>query len=149
RRLRREHGLLLFSDVPLMLARMMPAGPGDDRPTLEPLYYRLDGRVQHLLLDEFQDTSPPQWSILRPFAEEIRAGAGSAREGGPRRSFFCVGDVKQAIYGWRDGCAEVFDQVVADLHLPAGAQETLATSRRTAPVVLDVVNEVFENIADL
>lgn len=149
RRLRREHGLLLFSDVPLMLARMMPAGPGDDRPTLEPLYYRLDGRVQHLLLDEFQDTSPLQWSILRPFAEEIRAGAGSAREGGPRRSFFCVGDVKQAIYGWRDGCAEVFDQVVADLHLPAGAQETLATSRRTAPVVLDVVNEVFENIADL
>ena len=149
-RLRREQGILLFSDIPLLLAQLLPGrDPADvDDLSLEPLYYRLDSRVQHLLLDEFQDTSPLQWQILRPFAEEIRSGEGAGRDGAPARSFFCVGDVKQAIYGWRDGCAEVFDQVMEDLHLPASTVETMAKSYRTSPVVLGVVNRVFESIAD-
>ncbi len=165
-RLRREHAVLLFSDLPLMLVRRVGAGSGGDPtlrsrtrsesaweeetlPGMEALYYRLDSRVQHLLLDEFQDTSPLQWRVLRPFAEEIRAGEGSlVRDGAPARSFFCVGDVKQAIYGWRDGCAEVFDQVLEDLHLPAGIVQERSESRRTAQVVLDVVNEVFGSVAD-
>ena len=66
--------------------------------------YRLDARVAHLLLDEFQDTSPPQWRVLRPFARQVV-------DGGRRQSFFCVGDVKQAIYGWRGGVAEIFEAI--------------------------------------
>ena len=141
-RLRRQSHVMLFSDLPHKLARELPA-LGDD--VLEDVYYRLDQRVTHLLLDEFQDTSSEQWRILLPFAQEIlAAGDPSAMD----RTFFCVGDEKQAIYGWRGGCAAIFEQVEKDLHLDAGASTTLSQSWRTSPPVLDAVNRVFERIAD-
>ena len=55
----------------------------------------------HLLLDEFQDTSSQQWQVLEPLARDIT-------ENSQQRSFFCVGDEKQAIYGWRGGVAGIF-----------------------------------------
>jgi ATP-dependent exoDNAse (exonuclease V) beta subunit len=90
--------------------------------------------VKNLLLDEFQDTSPAQWRVLRPFAESAAATG----------SFFCVGDVKQAIYGWRGGVAEIFDTLRDEL--PGLDAESLAQSFRSSPVVIDVVNRVFENL---
>src|SRR5262249_57171167 len=72
---------------------------------LDSLGFRLDAAVEHLLLDEFQDTSLDQWQVLQPIALRIAR----ASRGGAPRSFFCVGDVKQAIYGWRGGMAEIFD----------------------------------------
>ena len=57
------------------------------------IWFRLDGRISHLLLDEFQDTSLMQWKVLRPLAEEIVSDSSG------ERTFFCVGDVKQSIYG--------------------------------------------------
>ncbi|WP_299805063.1 UvrD-helicase domain-containing protein, partial [Sulfuricurvum sp. RIFOXYD2_FULL_44_160] len=71
------------------------------------LYFRLDSRLKHLLLDEFQDTSVIQFDILRPLIEEIRSGIG-VNEGG---SFFFVGDVKQSIYRFRGGVSALFHQV--------------------------------------
>ena len=110
---------------------------GSAEGALDELYYRIDERVGHLLLDEFQDTSLAQWSVLRPIAEEIRAwGDGS-------RTFFCVGDPKQAIYGWRGGCADLFDQIEEDLALEPGSGERLDESFRSSQVVLDAVNRVF------
>ena len=88
-----------------------------------------------MLLDEFQDTSPAQWRVLLPFAEV------AAREG----SLFVVGDVKQAIYGWRGGVAEIFDAVTTAL--PGLHEETLEKSQRSAPVVIEVVNRVFAHVA--
>ncbi len=138
RRLRREHGLLLYSDLSMKLARDLPS-LGDD--FLLEVYYRLDGRVSHMLLDEFQDTSLEQWSVIRPIAQEITAtGDGS-------RTFFCVGDQKQAIYGWRGGCAELFDQLDDDLLLTPDAQHHLSVSYRSSQVVLDAVNQVFAGLA--
>jgi ATP-dependent exoDNAse (exonuclease V) beta subunit len=138
RRLRRESGVLLYRDLGLMLTRELPKlGEG----AMEEMHYRLDGRVGHLLLDEFQDTSLEQWAVLRGFAEEITAhGDGS-------RTFFCVGDVKQAIYGWRGGCAGLFDELPAELRLPAGASRSLTVSWRSAQAVLDGVNQVFGSLA--
>ena len=135
--LRQLHRVLLFSDLPHKLAQTLPT-LGDD--ALAEVYYRLDTRVAHLMLDEFQDTSNQQWQILRPFAEEITAHADGSR------SFFCVGDTKQAIYGWRGGCAELFDQLQGDLHLPGEAIRRRHISYRSAQVVLDAVNQVFVNI---
>ena len=154
-RLRHEQRVLLYDDLPWNLSKALPAFGDPDSPGMDELYFRLDGSVRHLLLDEFQDTSPTQWSILRPFGEEIVAGdpEASSEDGVPgdeaiARSFFCVGDAKQAIYGWRGGCAAVFEAVMSDLHLPPEAEHTLSKSWRSSQVVLDAVNHVFAGVAE-
>lgn len=98
---------------------------------------RMDGSIDHLLLDEFQDTAPVQWSVLKPMAiSTTRSETGG--------SFFCVGDTKQAIYGWRGGVAEIFDQVS---HQVKGVlQREQNTSFRSSPVVLNAVNLIFRNL---
>jgi len=105
---------------------------------------RLDARIDHLLLDEFQDTAPVQWQVLRPLAQ--RAAAGQLDSDGQTvpRSFFCVGDTKQAIYGWRGGEAEILDAVTDEL--PAVIQRPLHKSWRSSQVVIDFVNRVFKRI---
>ena len=101
------------------------------------LAWRLDSPIDHLLLDEFQDTSPPQWRVLRPLAERVTAGDAAT-------SLFCVGDVKQAIYGWRGGVAEIFDAI--DQQLPGLQTLALNTSYRSAPPVIEAVNRVFTGL---
>ena len=143
-RLRHAAGVLLYSDLPLLLEQGL-LGPGGEMPA--ELHYRIDRRVKHLLLDEFQDTSPRQWRVLRPLAQETRAHEAPVEpRSAPERSFFCVGDVKQAIYGWRGGSAKVFTQVEQDLHLGADHREEMARSYRCSPVVLRAVDAVCGRI---
>ena len=101
------------------------------------LYFRLDSRLKHLLLDEFQDTSVIQFDILRPLIEEIRSGTG-VNEGG---SFFFVGDVKQSIYRFRGGVSALFHQVAElfDVRL-----EPLKVNYRSKSAIVDFVNRAFE-----
>ena len=101
--------------------------------------YRLDCPVNHLLLDEFQDTSPLQWNIIKPFAEAIVQGSSKDK------SFFCVGDSKQAIYGWRGGVSEIFESV--GKQIDNVRQEKLVKSYRSSPVVINFVNSVFSQLA--
>ena len=122
-----------FSDVTNRLART-PLGP-----KFRQIVHRIDADTQHLLLDEFQDTSPNQWLVLKPFAKRI------VKDNTISTSFFCVGDVKQAIYGWRGGVAEIFDAIESDLG--DLDEEHLDKSFRSCPPVIDVVNKVFANIA--
>ncbi len=138
-RLRQQQGLLLYSDVPFKLT----AAIGHEHRDIMPeLYYRLDTHVTHLLLDEFQDTSSQQWQILQPFAQEICAHSDGSR------TFYCVGDLKQAIYGWRGGRAEIFGQIERQLHLAPDAEYHKNVSYRSSQVVLNAVNRVFGSIAD-
>ncbi len=126
-------GQLFFDDISDRLKDFVKAG------TTEQFAFRLDHQIQHLMLDEFQDTSPTQWSIIRPFAHQV------TRDGEPGRSFFCVGDMKQAIYGWRGGVAEIFD--VADQDLPnLTPAAALVKSYRSSPVVIEFVNQMFGNL---
>lgn len=99
--------------------------------------HRMDGNIEHVLLDEFQDTSPSQWGVLKPLA------VAAARPDSPG-SFFCVGDTKQAIYRWRGGVAGIFD-AVAD-QVPGVRQQEQNISFRSSPVVTSVVNEVFRHL---
>ena len=101
--------------------------------------FRLDNQIRHLLLDEFQDTSPSQWNVLEPFAKKV------VEQTDGSRSFFCVGDMKQAIFGWRGGVAEIFD-VVDDTLDNLTVSPALAKSYRSSQVVIDLVNDVFENV---
>jgi ATP-dependent helicase/nuclease subunit A len=131
RRLKTARRVMRFDDV----TRALADGLTDRR--VEELAYRLDGPLSHLLLDEFQDTSLGQWKVLLPFAKRVTANCGT-------RSFFCVGDGKQAIYGWRGGMAEIFDSVAQEL--PGVSEQSLVESYRSAQVVIDVVNRVFDNL---
>ena len=122
---------LRFDDVPRLLATGLAEG------LMQHTHWRLDTAIGHLLLDEFQDTSLPQWNVLKPFALASCDGAGS-------HSFFCVGDVKQAIYRWRGGVSQLFDAVQG--HLPGVGQETLTKSFRSSQPVIDTVNQVFADL---
>jgi len=101
------------------------------------LYFRLDSRLKHLLLDEFQDTSVIQFDILRPLIEEIRSGVG-VNEGG---SFFFVGDVKQSIYRFRGGVSALFHQVAELFDVRV---EPLRVNYRSRSEIVDFVNRTFD-----
>ncbi len=135
-RLKSQRRAMRFADV----TRCLSGGWVAEH--LDEVLYRLDSHLAHMLLDEFQDTSLLQWQVLRPFAQRVVA---PKQDNQAARSFFCVGDVKQAIYGWRGGVAEIFEAI--DRELGSLEHESLNTSFRSSQAVIDTVNEVFTHIA--
>lgn len=104
--------------------------------------HRLDGAIRHLLLDEFQDTSVTQWGVLEPLAREL------LRQPAEQSSFFCVGDLKQSIYGWRSGEPRLLAEMAEHLRDDGELRlRHLELSFRSSPVVLDAVNRVFARLA--
>jgi len=138
----RRGGQLSFEDAQYLLTAHNPAGGGRPLSRLAGapgrLYidYRLDCRLDHWLLDEFQDTSDLQWEVLGNLVDELIQDAACTR------SFFYVGDVKQAIYGWRGGNARLFGAIL-DRYGDAIARQPLNASFRSGPAVIDTVNSVF------
>ncbi len=126
---------LTFADLEWR-SYLLLRGPGN----AEWVRYKLDQKIDHLLIDEFQDTSPTQWRLLLPFLEEMAAG-----DGGRARSVFIVGDAKQSIYGFRRANPELLGTAARWLrtHLDA-VTVPLNDSRRSAPAVIDFVNALFE-----
>jgi ATP-dependent helicase/nuclease subunit A len=139
----RRAGKLTFADVQRLL---MPdhapvltgeAVAGNGRLFID---YRLDGEIDHWLLDEFQDTSVGQWSILRNLVDE------AVQDPSGERSFFCVGDVKQAIFTWREGDPRLFQDVLDHYNAVAPgtiAEGKLVESWRSGPALIEMVNAVF------
>lgn len=126
-----EYGELAFDDVTNLLYTLLHQEISKDF-----LYFRLDGAIEHLLIDEFQDTSIVQYQILLPIIEEIRAGQGVKEF----KTLFFVGDVKQSIYRFRGGAKELFGYAKKSLHLDINA---LDTNYRSNELVVDFVNELF------
>lgn len=140
-----SEGAYRFDDLSKRLSKFIYTGDA-----LEHAEYRLDAQTRHLLLDEFQDASYEQWLVVRPFALAI-----TSRENAdldridpdfPRKlaTFFCVGDVKQAIYGWRGGVAEIFRAI--ETELPNVELKGMTKNWRSSPVIIRVVNKLFETI---
>jgi ATP-dependent exoDNAse (exonuclease V) beta subunit len=136
RTLKGATGQLRFGEV----TQALVDGITEQALTVDGLAFRLDGAVEHLLLDEFQDTSFSQWRVLEPIAQQLTQAPAKAR-----RSFFCVGDVKQAIYGWRGGMAEIFNTLESSLGRLD--EKHLDESRRSAQPIIDIINKVFGNLA--
>jgi len=104
---------------------------------------RLDARVRHLLVDEFQDTSPLQWHALHAWLAGY-AGAGGGASGQRPPGVFIVGDPKQSIYRFRGAEPRVFDAAREFLVEAMGASVLACDhTRRNAPELLAVLNQVF------
>ncbi len=131
--LKTHEGNLEFNDVAYLTSILF------SRYSFERLAWRMDQKIDHLLLDEFQDTSIQQWRVLRPLAQRVcQPDTG--------RTFFCVGDVKQAIYGWRGGVAEIFDEVQSEFSEQIESASNRSKSWRSSPAVIDTVNQIFLQI---
>ena len=108
--------------------------------------YKLDGGIDHLLLDEVQDTAPAQWRIAHALTEEFFAGLGAR---GAHRTVFAVGDRKQSIYSFQGADADEFDRarIILRRRVTAVGREfrevPLDVSFRSTEPVLALVDAVF------
>jgi ATP-dependent helicase/nuclease subunit A len=101
RREKAERGLLDYDDLIDKTLAML------DRVSSGWVHYKLDRGVDHVLIDEAQDTSPRQWDIVERLIAEFAAGAGA--RGGLTRTVFAVGDEKQSIFSFQGAAPREFD----------------------------------------
>ncbi|MDB5664054.1 double-strand break repair helicase AddA [Cypionkella sp.] len=108
--------------------------------------FRLDGGIDHILVDEAQDTSPDQWQVIELLAAEFTAGQGTRDE---TRTLFVVGDKKQSIYSFQGADVAAFDEKQSDFGTKFhSAQKNfvrldLEYSFRSSAAILRVVDETF------
>ena len=145
---KRNAGLLAYDDL-IAIAQRILQDPGSAW-----VLFKLDGGLDHVLLDEAQDTNPAQWGIAAALTEEFFAGAGAAAERqSPERpigrTIFAVGDIKQAIYGFQGADARGFGAWEKTYQRRVAGQggefekvELNVSFRSTAPV-LGLVDAVF------
>ncbi|MFV2002169.1 MAG: double-strand break repair helicase AddA, partial [Paracoccaceae bacterium] len=140
-------GWLDFDDL-IGRARALLSDPA----TAQWVLFRLDGGIDHILVDEAQDTSPRQWDIIRLLAQEFSAGLGASPE--VARTLFIVGDLKQSIFSFQGADPEAFDRM--RLHfssrIRAAGQPffegSLDHSFRSSPAILGLVDATFAEPAD-
>jgi ATP-dependent helicase/nuclease subunit A len=116
--------------------------------------FKLDGGIDHILIDEAQDTNPDQWRVVAALADEFFAGYGRRDEaledaGLPARSVFAVGDIKQSIYSFQgarpqefEAMRRYFNRRVTDAELGWDDVRLEVSFRSTGPV-LQAVDAVF------
>ena len=131
---KRRHGQIDFADLEWQTYQLLSRSRH-----AEWVQYKIDQRIDHLLIDEFQDTSPVQWQLVQPLLTELAAGDPERR-----RSVFLVGDTKQSIYRFRRAQPELFARARQWMqkHVDAG-DTTQRRSRRSSPAIMDFVNLVF------
>ncbi len=138
-RLKAEQALLDFADLEWLTYRLLNRSQH-----AEWVQYKLDQRVDHLLVDEFQDTNPTQWRLLLPLLREM-ASAADAR----RRSVFLVGDEKQSIYRFRRADPGLFNTAQDWLTEHMQAQSfTQDESWRASAAIIEFVNLVYDSDGD-
>jgi ATP-dependent exoDNAse (exonuclease V) beta subunit len=140
---KKEKGLIFFQDV----RRSLLALDGDEsgeRPKLMSNYFSLGlDRTEHLLIDEFQDTSKGDIQILLPLIDEVLSGGGERGD----RSFFAVGDWKQMIYGWRGADREALEEAIGDyIKNKIITENSLEFNYRSTPLLISFFNELVAHL---
>ena len=128
----KDLSILSFADVTNALYTLLK-----DEISKEFLYFRLDGKIEHILIDEFQDTNIMQYKILAPLMSEVVSGVGSSEF----KSLFFVGDIKQSIYRFRGGAKELFKHAREEFGVK---RDVLDTNYRSSKNVVEYVNDTFE-----
>ena len=138
---KRRRALLDYDDLILRTAALL------QRPGIAPwVLFKLDGGIDHILIDEAQDTNPEQWQVVRALSEEFYAGAGAEEA---VRTIFVVGDEKQSIFSFQRADPTAFARMRAayDTRIAEAEQAlrkvALSISFRSTAAVLDVVDAVF------
>ncbi|MCD6212662.1 MAG: RecB-like helicase [Sulfurovum sp.] len=129
-------GVLSFDDLTYFTYRLL-----HESISKEFLYFKIDSKFKHILLDEFQDTSTLQFLLLKPLIDEIFSGHGQSEF----KSFFYVGDTKQSLYRFRGGVEELFDKVAENYGVNI---EQMDTNYRSSKNVVEQVNRWFEPIME-
>jgi len=132
--LKKRDRVVDFQDLEDMARRLM-----GDEGSVGALLFRLDDALNHILLDEFQDTNFNQWDMLRPFVDEFL----STDPDGRTRTLFFVGDAKQSIYGFRGAEPSIFGQACALLHERGLPVENLPTNFRSLCRIVGGVGCLF------
>ena len=128
----KQLGVLSFDDLSFFTYRLL-----HESINKEFLYFKIDSRFQHILLDEFQDTSTLQFLLLKPLIDELFSGIGQSEF----KSFFYVGDTKQSLYRFRGGVEELFNLVANHYNITIAKMDTNYRSSRS---VVEQVNRWFE-----
>lgn len=128
----KSSGVLTFDDLTYFTYRLL-----HESMSKEFLYFKIDAKFKHILLDEFQDTSTLQFLLLKPLIDEIFAGHGQSEF----KSFFYVGDTKQSLYRFRGGVEELFDKVAENYGVDILPMDT---NYRSSKNVVEQVNRWFE-----
>ncbi|HEU5296057.1 MAG TPA: UvrD-helicase domain-containing protein [Burkholderiaceae bacterium] len=142
RGLKRQHALMDMQDLERGALALM-----SDAATSGWVQQRLDARLRHVLIDEFQDTSNLQWQALQSWLAAY-AGAGGGASGQQPLAVFIVGDPKQSIYRFRGAEPRVFAAARRFVVEGLGGHDLACNhTRRNAPAVVDAVNAVLGHAA--
>ncbi|MEM9550143.1 MAG: double-strand break repair helicase AddA [Pseudomonadota bacterium] len=139
---KQARGWLDFDDLILLARRLL-----NDSAVAAWVLYRLDGGIDHILVDEAQDTSPGQWDVIEKLAQEFTSGQTARSDA--ERTIFVVGDKKQSIYSFQGADPDAFDRMQAEFgnrlrRTQTGLQDlTLDHSFRSSAAILTLVDQVF------
>lgn len=137
-------GVIDYDDMIAAAARLL-AGAG----AADWVRFKLDSRIDHVLVDEAQDTNLLQWDVVQALVEEFFAGKGQRDR---FRSLFVVGDFKQSIFGFQGADPLIYRAKKEQFHLLCEAEPDrwkelpLSTNFRSVPLILDVVDRVIDHV---
>jgi len=144
---KQQKGWLDFDDLIDLTAKLL-----NDSYVAQWVLFRLDGGIDHILVDEAQDTSPRQWDVIKQLAQEFTTGKGAQSE--KVRTIFAVGDQKQSIYSFQGADPAEFDRMqdyfkgqMAQVDAPFQAKQ-LEHSFRSADPILRLVDYTLQGYAD-
>ena len=141
---KRKRHFIDFNDIELLAYDALIKNP-----QWQNFLYSFDEHTDHILVDEFQDTSSLQWKIIDKLTEEWRSGLGSQRDRGKIPTIFLVGDDKQSIYLFRGANVEIFQEakekfsewLADEFHF-----EAIKENYRSLPEIVDFVNSLFTRL---
>ena len=107
--------------------------------------FKLDGGIDHILIDEAQDTSPNQWAIVKAITQEFFSGNGRQESNALSRTVFVVGDRKQSIYSFQGADPNEFDRMYRYFAQKSRdfCKVHLDVSFRSTQAIMDCVNTLF------
>lgn len=144
RRKKLERHSLDYDDLELLAYEAISKNP-----EWQNILFSFDEHTDHILVDEFQDTSSLQWKIIDKLTEEWRSGMGYKRDSGVKPSLFLVGDDKQSIYSFRGANVSIFKNARRHLSEWLGEEYHFVVAKenyRSLPAIVNFANALFEKL---